>query len=816
MSPIACTVRNHKLSVIPRFTLIFIIAAQCLGQSATPSHEEGLPSSGKTGQKKFITIQGYIKDASTGAPLVGVNISVLNTPLGTSTDKLGIYRLNVKAGNYSILFSCVGYQTLIRKIRIAENESDLNINVSLDPTMYMMNDVTVQANRESGNQALDTLKAKDIQSMPNLFSNVLNSIKILPGVSSNNELSSTYNVRGGNFDENLIYLNGYEIYQPRLLQQGIEQSQSIINENMVNTMEFHHGAFPVHFGDKMSSALAVNYYTDERPELKGEVHADFFNAGLTLHDRSGNFSWRAGIRHAYPSLFDKTLQTSGEYKPSFDDVQFLGTYSLPNDFEIQLLCILARNNFESTPQSWFGNYQYARQVVRQVTFNFAGTSNYRNNTNLAGLKFITPFNDKSRLTTSLVYSSESERYQTNLSYDATFGFDVYSRPGDEQALSKGYELTDDSFNTKRLGLQADYTKTVQAHSFKTGIDVRFSNLETSIQESTTYRGADSVVITSNAANQKRTMTVNSLSGYIEDNMYLSSTFSASAGIRALKYYFNGELLFSPRADITYTPNDIHSLCLSWGYYYQPPYYYETRDKTILEAKSMMAQKAVQYNLSWEYRFRERARFTAEIYYKNLSKLIPYTISQLQLTYGDKNNHEGYAYGLDLQYEGTMVQGMETWIGYSYLDAEERETPGNTPYVHSPMDQVHSIRIFLQDHVKSVPDLQAHVLFLFGTGYHFYPMQRIPGSAPGAYEIVPNFSAPEEYPFYFRVDMGLTYEFNIVDNKRVTLTAQVLNVFNKNNVTSYSWLNLFPESTRPMPVPNILSPRFFNIGFKFDF
>jgi hypothetical protein len=392
------------------------------------------------GQNRVVNLKGYVKDANDDSPLKGVNISVQNTTFGTSTDSLGNFILNIKPGKYKITFSYVGYETLLKNVSITENETDVLLNAFLKSSFYVLNGITVNAIRYFGTQNPDTLKSKDILNMPNLYSDLLRSIKILPGVTSNNELSSTYNVRGGNFDENLIYLNGYEIYQPYLIQQGNEESQSIINENMVNTLEFYHNAFPVQFGDKMSSSLTVNYYTEENPVLGGELNADLFNMGLTLHDKTGNLNWRTGYRYAYPSLFDKTLQTKGKYKPSFHDFQFLGSYDLPDNYQVQLLFLTANNNFELTPQSWFGNFQTSFLDIKQLTLNFDGSSNYKYNTNLLGLKFLAPLSDNSGLTTSIAYYSDKEVNNKNLSYDVYYSNDAYNPQDNKRYLETGHEF----------------------------------------------------------------------------------------------------------------------------------------------------------------------------------------------------------------------------------------------------------------------------------------------------------------------------------------------------------------------------------------
>jgi outer membrane receptor for ferrienterochelin and colicin len=186
-----------------------------------------------------------------------------------------------------------------------------------------------------------------------------------------------------------------------------------------------------------------------------------------------------------------------------------------------------------------------------------------------------------------------------------------------------------------------------------------------------------------------------------------------------------------------------------------------------------------------------------------------------LTYGAENKYKGFATGMDLHYEGELVKGVRSWFGYSYMNVQEKDARGASSYQPRPLDQTHTLRIFLQDHGRSNPNFQAHVLVLVGSGYHYYKMKGVPGQTPGTYEIVPDFTRTDEYPFYERVDMGLSYRFPFRDGKGVTLIAEVLNVFDKYNVSSYSWY-IFYDYTKPEFVPNILSPIYFNLGLKYDF
>lgn len=767
-----------------------------------------------SGQNKLITVKGHVEDSVSNAALKEVNVSIVNIQFGTTTDSLGNFIFRLSPGNYRIAFSCVGYTKQIKRINISGKSATKRLDVRLAASTYEINAVTVRANRVPGIQHADTLKAKDIQNMPNLFSDALRSVKILPGVTSDNELTSTYNVRGGNFDQNLIYVNGYEIYQPYLIQQGVEGSQSIINDNLIEGMEFYNGNFPVQFGDKMSSVLAVKYHTTEHEGLQGDISAGLLNSGITAYDKMGNFSWRAGFRYAYPSLFDKTLQTSGRYNPGYNDFQFLGSYKFNSNSDVQLLFINAVNDFNFKPETWIGNFQTSYLDIKQVTLNFAGNSDYKFHSTLLGLKFITQLNDISNLTTSLSYYSDNELYNKNLSYNVYYSSDAYNPQDNIQYLETGYEFADNVLNIRSFALKSDYSLLFKTQNIKAGIAARLSDMNSVIDQSNYYDGKDSVLNAPSAVNQMLNANFNSLSAYIEDNITIFNSLKVNAGIRALKYYFNNELLISPRAGISYKPDSSNIITFDWGYYYQPPYFYETRDKSLSTAKSLLAQCNIQYDLSWEVQFKNHSSFTADLYYKDLTRLIPYYVDQLNLSYGDKNNYDGFAYGLDLQYKGELVKGMETWIGYSYLNAKEREVPGNYPYVRSPLDQNHTIRIFLQDRARNHPDYQAHVLLLFGTGYLFHPMVSVPGTTPGSYQIIPDYNITETYPFYFRVDMGLTFKFDFL--KSVIFTADVYNIFNQYNITSYSWYHVFPETRQSVPVPNILSPRYFDVGFKMHF
>ncbi len=761
-------------------------------------------------------IKGRITDSHSKAALRDVNISIIKTNYGASSDSTGNYTIRVPYGSYEIKFSYVGYKSKTAKVSLSKNNKEIEINVSLVPSVLLQSEVSVTARRESFVPSFQTIKEKDLDKMPTIFSDVMRSVKILPGVTSNNELTSAYNVRGGNFDENLIYLNGYEIYRPFLLQQGIEESQSIINGDLVDNLQFYSGAFPAEYGDKMSSVLSVEYKRNQKEKLSGTVRADLLNSGLTLENKSGNLNWSLGIRYAYPQLFSNVLQTKGAYHPTFKDVQLLSDYDLSSDSRLELFLLYADNKFDLTPSDWEGNFQLSFLDVKQVTLEFSGKQYYQFKNGLAGLRYIKKLNENSKFTTSVAFYNINENTNKNLSSNVFYSDDAYNPGTNREFLKTIYEYANNGLKINTFEVKSDYDLLRGNHDIKAGLNLKLTKMNNLFDESSYESGIDSVLNPPYSAYAVQNVNFNSISGYAEDEILLGEKWKANIGARVLKYYYNNETLFSPRTSIFYHYSPLHTLSFSWGVYYQPPFFYELHDKNLSTQKPLMAQKAVHYVLSWDNTFNKDMKFLVEVYYKKLSDLIPYYINQLQLVYSDANSGNGYAYGIDIQYEGELVEGMKTWIGYSYLNSKERNFGTSSGYQRSLLDQTNTVRIFLQDRVRKHPNFQSHVQFLFGSGYLFHPRKSVTDPSTGKNNIVVDYSNIWGYPFYFRVDMGLTYKFNLGDDGSLLITADVFNVFNKNNIASYSWYHVFPHTSQPVPVSNIYSPRFFNIGAELTF
>ena len=299
---------------------------------------------------------------------------------------------------------------------------------------------------------------------------------------------------------------------------------------------------------------------------------------------------------------------------------------------------------------------------------------------------------------------------------------------------------------------------------------------------------------------------------MEDYFLISPNLEANIGVRFLKYGYSDENLFSPRAYLIYQLSDFNKFKFSWGYYYQPPFLNELKSTQI---KNLKSQRSVHYILGWEKQVNPKLKFNAEIYYKDLDNIIPFYFDEFRMVYVDENNREGYAFGIDLMYEGEIVEGMKSWVGYSYLDTKERKV-GERKYQRRLLDQTHTLQIFLQDKMRKHPNWQSHLRFLLGSGFLYYNRKLITDAETSQSYIDVDFNNPQEYFFYFRVDMGLSASFNLGKGYKITGIAEMLNVFNQLNAGAYEWVHIFKEIKAPLNIPHVLTKRFFNIKAEISF
>jgi len=750
-------------------------------------------------------VTGEVRDKVSGEPLIGCDVFVAALQVGTTTDSLGKFRLSLPVGDHLLESTFVGYEPFQIPLGLTERAPNARLFISLIPSAVEGEAVTV-FELHDGQEKI--IASADIRKMPDPYSDPLRSIKILPGVTSNNELSSAYNVRGGNFDENLIYLNGYEIYRPFLLRRGVEENQSLINPDMVENLRFYNGGFPVQFGDKLSSALEVDYSLQREDQTRFTLRADFLTMGAAGKGSGKRFQWNAGVRYANPQLFVNRLQTSGNYRPEFFDGQFFGRYKLNEKSDLQVFALHARNKFDLTPDTWTGNFKFSLVDVRAVEIKYDGNSAYNFASSLLGLAYGYKPSEQTHLKLSVAGYNTNEEEQADLNGNIFYVLDAADPTSGREFLKSRIERVDNLLDLETLEAQFAIEHVSGRHKLQAGLNGRSIAMENRIDEFFVEEGGESIQETPLVSQSGRTETVNYYSGYLQDNYSISKKLQATAGLRLYHYSLTNETRFSPRASLSFKPGKDKVLRLSGGVYEQPPLFYELQNVGRDAFNGFSSQQSIHGILGWEQLFKERLSLQSEIFYKKLNRHIPYYADELKLIYRADERTDGFAYGMDLSLRGEIVEGLNSWISYSYLNTQERD-PATGEYRRRILDQTHTARLFLQDKVPNYPNIQAHLRLLYGSGYLFHP--RSVEEENGQNLLAVDFSRLERFSRFARADLGMTGRFTFAGGQEIVVSAEVLNVFNNINVAGYSWFQILPGD--PVRIPRIYTRRFFNLGFE---
>jgi hypothetical protein len=821
------------------------------------------------------TISGILKDKE-GIAIEGANIAIIGETGGTTSDKDGKYTLTIPANKeITIGITFVGYSNFKKTVNLSPNEN-LVLNPILNKTITNIPDFVVEEEGSRGGtmQKIDPHLITTFTSSSGGFEAIF---KTFPGVSSNNEMSSQYSVRGGNFDENLVYVNDIEIYRSFLVRSGRQEGLSFINSSMVSDIQFSAGGFEAKYGDKMSSVLDIKYKEPEK--FGGSVSFSLQGASVHIEGASDNhrFTHITGVRYKSNQYILQSLDTDGDYKPSFFDIQTYLTYDISEKWEIGFLGNVARNRYNFIPttrETEFGTINQALQLtiyfdgqeVDQFQTYFGAISNTFTPKENVELKFITSFfstlEDEKFDIEGGYRIDELER---DLSKD-NFG-DVKFNRGVGIFLNHARNTLDANvFNVSHKGKIVS-----KKHTTFWGIKYQHEYIKDKLSEWGVVDSADfslphpedSVGYTDAAIQNLQLLELNEVlkskislnsnrySGYIQRSYQWekdSVNYSLNFGIRGSYWDFNNEFIFSPRGSFAFQPNwkRDYLFSLSGGVYYQPPFYREMRafDGSINgNIKSQVSYQAV---LTSDHNFEAWTRpfkFTTAVYYKYMQNVIPYEIDNVRIRYFATNNANAYATGVDFKVNGEFVKGVESWFSMSIMKSEENlvddyyveyinsdgETivPGftaNNTAVDSniiepgniprPTDQRVNFALFFQDYVPKLPSLKMHIALYYGTGLPFGPSQN--------HE---RYKATLRIPPYRRVDLGFSYliksdkkEFKgknpLKHFDNIWVSAEVFNLLQINNVISYLWVQ--DVTGRNYAVPNYLTSRQFNLKFHFEF
>lgn len=783
----------------------------------------------------IVKINGRVIDAD-NQPIELALVRIAGTTTGTTTNLEGKYELKVStADSVVVVFSCLGYKTEEHMLKNPKGE--MKINVQLQKKSIDLGEVVVtEFQKQQG--TMQKIKASDMRLMPNTSGGIEGMLATFAGVNSSNELSSQYSVRGGNFDENIVYINGIEIYRPLLVRSGQQEGMSVINPDLVSSISFSSGGFSAEYGDKMSSVLDIQY---KRPEaLEVSLSGSFLGATASVGHSTGKFTQLHGVRYHTNSTLLSSLDVKGEYNPSYFDYQTYMTYKFTDKFEVALLGNIAINNYQFTPferSTSFGTAYdtksftvYFDGMERDVFETYFGSfsANYR------------PAKDN-----EISFQFSAFRSNEFVSYDISgqYWLDELANdggPSSENTPTKG----DLGVGTYHEHARNRLMATVVSASLKgahriAGNDIRWGvtynreqiydylrewEMRDSVGYTLPYEG-DNINMIYNIISENR-LASNRISAYLQDTYKLrteAGLFSFNGGVRISYWDFNNECIVSPRASVTFIPekNDNFTFRVAGGIYYQAPFYKEFRD-TISQGNNnfvvhlndrIKSQQSIQIVAGGDYTFRAFDRpfkFSLEAYYKKLNDLIPYEANNVKLWYSGKNESEGYAAGLDLKLYGEFVPGTDSWLSFSLMRTEEKI---NGVWVPRPTDQRYSVGIFFQDYVPRLPMLKISLKGIISDGLTFgSPMK---GRAEGYYRA----------PAYKRVDLGLTYiliggeeqwsKYGFWRNiKGATIGVDIFNLFDFANVNSYTWVT--DVNNVQYAVPNYLTRRQLNVRIAVNF
>lgn len=835
-----------------RLSRAFVLGACCWLLGAAPVHAQG-----------WGTVTGTVTDSVQGAPLPGVTVLVQGTDFGTATDADGRYRLEVPTGRYTLRFSAVGFSTRVDSVTVTEGV--IRLDAILPSTVLEMDELMVTEGAAPERPGVYQVDPEDVQNMPTPFKDGFRALKTTPGVATNNELTQQYSVRGGGYNENLVFINGFEIFFPFRPRQGEQEGMGLLNPALASDITFYTGGFPPQYGGKLSSALDVEYTQPEDEPLSGSVDLSTLDASLHAQSSAldGDLGWALGARRAQPGRFFGTQDLKGDYSPRFTDVQGTVAYRVSDRVSVDALGIWADNLFELKPEertTYFGVISLDPErpsdfKALRASLNGARTDGYT--TTFGGVRLNTDVTDRLTLEHDVAYFGTQE----------TEEFDIQSRRrvcqvnpsgGDTpsnctsvlQGESTVTRFADNTVEVQRRTGRGRYEWALDRQTLKGGWHLRGLHFEDNLNERTTIKGRvdgqDSTLV--NRLDDSATFDEYQFGAHLQDAVDVLPTdgrLTITGGVRADYFSFNDAWTFSPRLSGRFVASDRLTLTGAWGIYHQKPTYRELRGtpadtasirETLDQNRDIRSQRSVQYVLGGEYFFPDRRlHLRAEAYYKDLDDLISYTIEDVRVNYSGENDTYGYTYGLDLQLRGEFVPGLESWFNYSFLVSRERFTEAalrqyanqapagfadefrenRAGLMPRPADQRHTFSAFVQDYVPEDRSWKVHMRLLYGSGLPYTPTNPGPETPSGSDTRIPGDRMSGRLPAYRRVDVGATKRIEVAQRGiggpvHLELTLEVLNLFDMDNTVDYSWTNEFQR------VPKRLTPRTLNARLHLTF
>jgi hypothetical protein len=797
-------------------------------------------------------IRGVILDEA-NLPIENVNIKA-STGEGAATNTNGFYELRIPSDVEVIVeYTHLGHSRIVQKFQL-KNGQELEFNPVMKVEAEQFAEVVITTNTRQNEDGVVTISPRTLRTIKGAQPGIENILKTLPGVNISNELSTQYSVRGGNFDENLVYVNEIEVYRPFLIRSGNQEGLSFVNTDLVSNVDFSAGGFQAKYGDKLSSVLDITY----RNPVDFGVRADLSLLGGSVAaeavSKNGKFSGIAGVRYRDNSLILNNLETEGNVEPVFADAQTYLTYRFSDKFHLNFLGNISLNRYNFQPENRQTNFGTLQEPVALLVFydgneedeyqTYFGAikANYFVNENLT-LKFIgSAYHTLEQEYFDIFAQYRLGEVNTNIG-DDNLGEVEFSEGIGSQLTHARNDLDAFIVNAEHRGdYNIDEESTVEWSVKYTHEDIRDRLVEYEIIDSAgfsirppnfsipnlqpyePFEGPLTAFEDIRALNRVQIDRMQAFAQYSKRTEWGNHDVFYNAGVRMHNWTVSGENLesntqtvFSPRAQFAIKPNWEKDMLfrVAGGLYYQPPFYRELRDSSGVVQPNVKAQKSFHVVLGNEYSFKiwdRPFKLVTEAYYKGLSDVNAYTVENVRIRYRAENNAKAYAYGLDMRLNGEFVPGTESWFSFGYLKTEENID--NRGYIARPTDQRLKFGALFQDYVPNMPDLKMYLNLVYNTG--------VPGGSP-------SYADPYDFQIrlrdYRRADLGIqlelvnptkTYKAKWKKTFReLSLGFEIYNMFNNQNSITNTWVRDV-YTKRQFAIPNFLTPRVFNLRLSARF
>ena len=777
------------------------------------------------------------------------NVSISADDLGTVTNSNGFYLLEIPANKkVTLVFSHVSFKNYKLVLELKPNE-DYELNPVLNSKVEEIGEVVLIGNNKKRIEGVTTIDPVVIRKIPGANAGIENIIKTLPGVYSNNELSTSYAVRGGNYDENLVYVNEIEVYRPFLIRSGQQEGLSFTNTDMVQNVDFSAGGFQSKYGDKLSSVLDITYRNPK--QFAASLEASLLGGSLTVEGISKNQKWSniTGVRYRDNSLLVNSQETETNFRPTFFDVQTLLNFNASTKWNFSFLGNISQNRYNYEPLTRQTNFGTIDEPIALLVF-YEGQEKDKYLTFFGAGKAVYQYNDKNKLKFILsgYHTQEQEYYDILAQYrlgevdsnigSETFGDVVFTRGIGSQLNHARNDLDALIVNAEVKGFHELNEKSQLEWGAKLTIeDIRDRIVEWEVIDSAGFSLPNPILDYQNdqpynpyvgplapyqnvrATNYTK---INRFSGYVQWNYrgrLGEHEYWVNAGVRGHHWQVDADgmpkgdsqFTFSPRTQFAFKPNWDKDMLfrLSGGLYHQPPFYRELRDYDGVVQPNVKAQQSFHLVLSNDYSFKMWKRpfkLVSEAYYKNITDVNTYTIDNVRIRYRANNDAEAYAYGFDARLNGEFVPGTESWFTFGYLKTEENQD--GKGFIARPTDQRLKFGVLFQDYMPNIPNLRLYLNLVYNTG--------LPGGSPA-------YADPYAYQLrlkdYRRADVGFSYVFKdekIKSSKtwlkpfnEFSLGLEIFNLFNNQNAITNTWVrDVYTKSQ--YGIPNYMTTRVFNI------